>query len=86
MIDELKAEVSEIIRKTDQNEFTSIFNATNDEKSRQRADKYFLESGDKIRFFLEKDALDEKGNLRYSREMSLNKIGHGNLSIHKSFT
>jgi phytanoyl-CoA hydroxylase len=42
----------------------------------QHRDRYFLESGDKIRFFLETDALDEDGRLRQSRADSLNKIGH----------
>jgi phytanoyl-CoA hydroxylase len=42
----------------------------------QLGDKYFEESGDKIRFFFEHDAFDEKGNLVQSKENSLNKIGH----------
>lgn len=42
----------------------------------QLGDKYFEESGDKIRFFFEHDAFDENGNLRQSKEHSLNKMGH----------
>ena len=42
----------------------------------QLGDKYFEESGDKIRFFFESDAFDEKGALRQSTENSLNKMGH----------
>jgi phytanoyl-CoA hydroxylase len=42
----------------------------------QHRDRYFLESGDKIRFFLEVDAFDEHGRLRQSKTDSLNKIGH----------
>ena len=42
----------------------------------QLGDKYFEESGDKIRFFFEHDAFDEAGNLRQSKESSLNKMGH----------
>ncbi|CAE7145292.1 unnamed protein product [Rhizoctonia solani] len=40
-------------------------------------DEYFLTSGDKIRFFLEDDAFDAKGNLAKPKEKSVNKIGHG---------
>jgi phytanoyl-CoA hydroxylase len=42
----------------------------------QLGDKYFEESGDKIRFFFEHDAFDEAGNLRQAKESSLNKMGH----------
>jgi phytanoyl-CoA hydroxylase len=42
----------------------------------QLDDSYFYESGDKIRFFLEDDALDESGQLRQSKYDSLNKMGH----------
>jgi len=40
-------------------------------------DDYFLTSGDKIRFFLEKDALDQEGRLTRPKEKAVNKIGHG---------
>jgi phytanoyl-CoA hydroxylase len=40
------------------------------------SDDYFLESGDRIRFFFEEDAFDECGELRQSKELSINKIGH----------
>jgi phytanoyl-CoA hydroxylase len=40
------------------------------------SDDYFLESGDKIRFFFEEDAFDSDGKLRYSKDRSINKIGH----------
>jgi phytanoyl-CoA hydroxylase len=42
----------------------------------QLGDKYFEESGDKIRFFFEHEAFNEKGVLRQSKEDSLNKMGH----------
>jgi hypothetical protein len=40
-------------------------------------DDYFLTSGDKIRFFLEKDVLDRDGKLIRPKEKAVNKIGHG---------
>lgn len=51
----------------------SIFETSNQAKT---SDDYFLESGDKIAFFFEKDAFDEKGELKTDLFHSLNKIGH----------
>jgi phytanoyl-CoA hydroxylase len=40
------------------------------------SDDYFLDSGDKIRFFFEEEAFAEDGALRQPKERSINKIGH----------
>jgi phytanoyl-CoA hydroxylase len=37
---------------------------------------YFLDSGDKIRFFFEEKAFDENGELHADKLLSINKIGH----------
>ncbi|KIK93049.1 hypothetical protein PAXRUDRAFT_12876 [Paxillus rubicundulus Ve08.2h10] len=42
-------------------------------------DDYFLNSGDKIRYFLEEDAVDENGQLTRDKTKVVNKIGHGAL-------
>ncbi|KAM3075116.1 hypothetical protein ACMFMG_007426 [Clarireedia jacksonii] len=39
-------------------------------------DRYFLESGDKVRFFFEEDALSSTGELLKPKNLSINKIGH----------
>ena len=51
----------------------SIF--TTREQTR-RTDDYFLESGDKIRFFFEEDAFAADGSLRRPVDQAINKIGH----------
>jgi phytanoyl-CoA hydroxylase len=55
-------------------EEATIFTA--DAEAKHAADQYFLESGDKIRCFFEKDAFDSTGALRSRAHLSLNKLGH----------
>ncbi|MGG9970956.1 phytanoyl-CoA dioxygenase family protein [Ferruginibacter sp. SUN002] len=52
----------------------SVFQTTDQAKT---SDDYFINSGDKISFFFEKDAFDDKGKLKGDLFHSLNKIGHG---------
>jgi phytanoyl-CoA hydroxylase len=69
----LRRRAEELVRDFDPQGLISIF--TTREQARA-SDDYFLESGDKIRFFFEEDAFAPGGGLRYSRERSINKIGH----------
>lgn len=39
-------------------------------------DRYFLESGDKIRYFLEEDSIGSDGKLNRSPDLCVNKCGH----------
>ncbi len=41
-----------------------------------RVDRWFLDSGDKVRCFLEEEALDPAGRLRQAKALSVNKIAH----------
>lgn len=52
----------------------SIFQTNEQSKS---TDDYFLNSGNTISYFFEKDAFDSNGNLKTDLFHSLNKIGHG---------
>lgn len=40
-------------------------------------DEYFFNSSDKVGFFFDTDAFDDSGNLKYPKELAINKIGHG---------
>lgn len=69
----LRRRAEELVRDFDPQGLISIF--TTREQARA-SDDYFLESGDKLRFFFEEDAFSPDGGLRYARERSINKIGH----------
>jgi phytanoyl-CoA hydroxylase len=70
---ELKKRALELVDDFDPGAVKSVFSTTD---QTQLDDRYFIESGDKIRFFLEKGAFSESGVLRQSKEGSLNKMGH----------
>ena len=71
--DELRARARSLIDDFDPQTVRHVFSTLT---QKQIDDSYFNESGDKIRFFLEDDAFDENGELRQSKENSLNKMGH----------
>ena len=71
--DRLRARALQLVDGFDPNSVKSVFSTT---KQTQLDDAYFIDSGDKIRFFLEEDAFDETGELRQSKHDSLNKMGH----------
>ncbi|KAF1972025.1 phytanoyl-CoA dioxygenase family protein [Bimuria novae-zelandiae CBS 107.79] len=48
-------------------------------------DSYFLESGDKVRFFFEEEAFDKSGNLTKPKQRAINKIGHYLHELSQSF-
>ena len=71
--DRLRQRAEKLINNFDSNSHKSIFNTKNQD---QVSDDYFINSGDKIRFFFEEGAFDNKGNLTNSIELLINKIGH----------
>jgi phytanoyl-CoA hydroxylase len=71
--DRLRQRAEELVREFDPAGVVSIFSTREQTRT---SDDYFLESGDKIRFFFEENAFDPDGSLRQSTCRSINKIGH----------
>src|SRR6266478_2167901 len=71
--DRLRGRAADLVRDFDPEGLISIFST---HEQTRTSDDYFLESGDKIRFFLEENAFHPDGRLRQSKERSINKIGH----------
>jgi phytanoyl-CoA hydroxylase len=71
--DRLRARAEELVSDFDPQGVVSIFST---HAQKRLSNDYFLESGDKIRFFFEEDAFLPDGTLRQSKERSINKIGH----------
>ena len=69
----LRARAEELVESFDPREAVSIFSTREQTRT---SDDYFLESGDKIRFFFEEDAFLPDGTLKQSKQRSINKIGH----------
>src|SRR5512138_899455 len=71
--DQLRARAAEMVQEFDPAEVVSIFST---HEQNRTTDDYFLNSGDKIRFFFEENAFNTDGTLKYEKEKSINKIGH----------
>src|SRR6476660_7490103 len=71
--DALRRQAGELVNTFDPSGIVSIFSTR---EQNRRSDDYFLNSGDKIRFFFEEDAFRPDGTLKQSKEQSINKIGH----------
>ncbi|HSA80178.1 MAG TPA: phytanoyl-CoA dioxygenase family protein, partial [Geminicoccaceae bacterium] len=69
----VRARMAELVTAFDPGEVRTIFSTT---RHSHAQDRYFLGSGDRIRFFFEEEAFDDQGQLRQSKERSINKVGH----------
>ncbi|CRL07151.1 CLUMA_CG020144, isoform A [Clunio marinus] len=61
-----------------------VFSTTSPESSQNR-DKYFIESGDKIRYFFESGAVGKNNEILVPEAFALNKVGHALASLHPIF-
>lgn len=71
--DELRVHVEGLLEDFDPSEIPSIF-STKDQTGDQ--DAYFVESGDKVRYFFEEHAFNDEGELVVSKQKAINKMGH----------
>ncbi len=69
----LKRRADELVAGFEVEGIASVFST---QEQTRTSDDYFLESGDKIRFFFEEDAFNSAGRLKQSKAQSINKIGH----------
>ena len=72
--DALRARTHGLVENFDPATVASIFEASGSQS--HAADRYFQESGDKMRFFFEKGAFGPTGELVRDKHGALNKIGH----------
>ena len=73
LCDRLIARANELVDGFDAAAHRTVFSTTS---VAHAADRYFQESGDSIRFFLEEEAVDAAGNLTRPKALAVNKIGH----------
>jgi phytanoyl-CoA hydroxylase len=71
--DELINRSKELIEEQDFNNQQSVFDTVSQSHN---DDNYFLESGDKIRFFFEEKANLDEENVKTNKQYIINKIGH----------
>lgn len=79
----LIAHAKELMAAWDPSEVRSVFSTTDQTRT---TDDYFLDSGDKVRFFFEEKAFDADGNLQQAKELSVNKIGHAQHDLDPMFS
>lgn len=73
LCDRLVARANQLVEGFDAGVHRTVFSTNS---FAHAADRYFQESGDSIRFFLEEEAVDAGGDLTRPKALAVNKIGH----------
>jgi phytanoyl-CoA hydroxylase len=71
--DILIKKAQQLINDFEPSDYKTIFSTTDQQHAKHQ---YFLESGDKIHFFFEKNAFNSAGQLCKEKALAINKIGH----------
>jgi len=79
--DRLRDECKRLVGAVNIDEHKTVFSMG----SEQYKEDYFLNSGDKIRYFWEPKAIGENGELNRDKMLSLNKIGHALHALNDEF-
>ncbi|KAJ8925090.1 hypothetical protein NQ315_001262 [Exocentrus adspersus] len=74
-VEEMRKQAEKLIEHMPDESNRTIFSTT-DSEGQQNKDKYFLDSGDKVSYFFEAEALGPNGELLVDKHLALNKIGH----------
>lgn len=73
-IGRLRDAATRMVAEFDIDQHRSVFRTDDQDNGR---DEYFFDSAERAHCFLEAGAIDETGNLTTTKELSINKIGHG---------
>ena len=79
----LRATAERIVGDFDAEANRSVFSTQHEDRDR---DRYFIESGQRVRCFLEEYALDASGTLNRDKASAINKIGHALHDLEPDFS